>query len=400
VPDPGVGFLLAESPEANFQEHYGDNWDVRRNTKLTLEIALQIGFRAQYYIGQKYNPAFLVGGPLFRKWRLSHSFCSELIARIYEDMKQPITQRRHEKVLPVHLELATRDRDVWTDVKEDYKKCLPSESADEHMCGLSEFSIRLPDPREIYVWQTQRVVSSAQIHLEIAASASELELLAKEFVGGIGSLSSDDLRQAGNAVGVRPRSYKDLRATILETLLIIDAQISNSTVATEPYHFTVAAGPQIPDADPKTLLDTCQKAVRATVQVLSETVGVLQYRATQLMKLVALRIESPESPELDASIDEILATMFEVLAVLEDFEDYDEELAVVERLAKERISQEPLVTSECLELVRSIARETRHRQTIRIGVRPQLLQLRESPLDVTCLLELSEALVSLTPSSG
>ncbi len=153
MPENGVQFLQGESPDADFDKKYGTAWAVRRLRRLSdnPELAGRLSWRAAYYLGQSYNWVFLGSRLIGQSYSTSHSFCSELIVRIFNDVGVPILQPAFapEKALPAHLDEATLSDD-WTDLTSSYHSLFQPPEPSEFDRLLDQF-LPVPDGRLAYI---------------------------------------------------------------------------------------------------------------------------------------------------------------------------------------------------------------------------------------------------------
>ena len=80
--------------------------------------------RAQHYLGQAYNAAFVLKG-LWKEYDTT-SFCSELIAKVYRDANLPLSRSNPQWVFPVHLQALETDAN-WIKVTDAYVPPFPYE---------------------------------------------------------------------------------------------------------------------------------------------------------------------------------------------------------------------------------------------------------------------------------
>lgn len=138
----GIDIICLETLKERFSSEYHENWKVIRYKKLTTVNEEEILNRSQYYYGQNYNTQFLTR--LFKKnSKIASSYCSELIARIYEDTGILIKNKRD--IWPTHLSQLSNSEE-WEDVSSLYKT-KQSEFYDEklhtNLCKVFRYSSRL-----------------------------------------------------------------------------------------------------------------------------------------------------------------------------------------------------------------------------------------------------------------
>lgn len=99
---------------------------------------------AQCHIQQRYN--FKINLTLWTQRLRSHSYCSQLVAQVYELAHLPISSRPPRQVLPIHL-LEACSGNAWSDVTEDYRRferLLPSiPEEDRALFNMNRWTLQL-----------------------------------------------------------------------------------------------------------------------------------------------------------------------------------------------------------------------------------------------------------------
>ena len=115
----GVDLVCITELLTRFSDEYEDNWKVIRCKSLTNTQKENIENRSSYYFGQMYNKNILIRGAGGESKKHS-SYCSELIARVYEDIGIEIKKR---DVWPSHLNKLPKDNpELWEDVTDVYRQ--------------------------------------------------------------------------------------------------------------------------------------------------------------------------------------------------------------------------------------------------------------------------------------
>jgi hypothetical protein len=113
----GVDVVCIKELLARFSDDYEGNWKVLRFKFLTDSQRDGIENRSAYYFGQIYNRNILIRGVGGKSYK-SSSYCSELIARIYEDIGISMKKR---DIWPTHLNsLEKNNPENWIDVTNLY----------------------------------------------------------------------------------------------------------------------------------------------------------------------------------------------------------------------------------------------------------------------------------------
>ena len=74
-------------------------------------------WEAELYVGERYN------NPLLRKEKKHHSFCSELVGKMYQDFGYTFPQQP-EKLMPITIAKTVQDDHAWREVTDEYRKAL------------------------------------------------------------------------------------------------------------------------------------------------------------------------------------------------------------------------------------------------------------------------------------
>lgn len=131
---PAPGCLLALRPD---------------HPPLDAGTALLLVGEAQYYLKQKYSfipgrRSSAAGRLLHGRRRLTHPFCSELVAAAYAAIGRPIGRRPPDRMLPVDLEMYCQPP-VWRDVTAAYLADAPAPAPDGIVIPVGGRQLTLPE---------------------------------------------------------------------------------------------------------------------------------------------------------------------------------------------------------------------------------------------------------------
>jgi hypothetical protein len=153
MPDGGVHLVATEDPNWDFGKLHRDAWSVRRHRRLAEdpELVGTLPWRAAYYLGQRYNQLFFasssIGDLLSADYATSHSFCSELVSRIFSDLGLPYPEHSdHSSVLPIHLDLWSSTA-PWDEVTNAYRDFFAGRLTVTPIEGLLDEMLPVPDQR-------------------------------------------------------------------------------------------------------------------------------------------------------------------------------------------------------------------------------------------------------------
>jgi len=112
-------------------------WRAIRLKGITDEQEDRLVAAGLYYLRQGYNKGFMGAGT-------DHSsFCSELVAKIYEKAGIPILSNRSpSKVAPAHFDLEADSQTDWEDVTEEYKATLAEIEKDPRLYHIAFSTIQ------------------------------------------------------------------------------------------------------------------------------------------------------------------------------------------------------------------------------------------------------------------
>lgn len=134
-----------------------EGWRVIRNTKLTDVQREELQKASLFYLQQGYNFAFMAPSN-------SHSsFCSELVAKIYEKAGVSLFDKDTGKVAPGDFDRAADDAADWLDVTEEYKAGFAKHDANPRQFDLIVSMFKaLIQKRAFILQQTDEVMKMAK----------------------------------------------------------------------------------------------------------------------------------------------------------------------------------------------------------------------------------------------
>ncbi|KXG14939.1 hypothetical protein LT17_03731 [Pseudomonas aeruginosa] len=138
-----------------------EGWRVIRMKGLTDERREAIMKESLYFIDQAYNYKF------FFKSNDSSSFCSELVAKVFESAGAPLFNKETGKVTPADFDKAADEGSLWEDVTENYRISLTeiNQNLQLYMLGYSTMiaSIR---KRQAMMQSTDKLLARLKIAAE------------------------------------------------------------------------------------------------------------------------------------------------------------------------------------------------------------------------------------------
>src|SRR5579864_5150736 len=400
IPHKGVHFIAAEDDEANFPEHYGDRLAVRRNTQLTNNVALagQIPWKAQYFIGQKYNGAFGGAARLAQLWRDSHSFCSELIARIYQDLGISVCDLAPEHVLPVHLDNATKSGQ-WIDVTSLYVAYFRGELASDPLHRLLDEMIPMPDIRPPYMQTVETIIKSARSRGSAKRSLNDAHDFIKAVPEVIEKMSDKDKEQIATDVGINMRSFRSVRTALLNQIFQLDKALvaaNRGPITIKTVHWTDKAHAPVKQLDVKPLVAQLADVQNLNTAAVATLIGedILEAIESVVMMVAGPSAHEKITPEQEAIIVQWTESLRNLIAASQDFEDYGADLDALDIELLRRLQSEGLLTKEMRLVLRSFARELQCRRALHRAWQA-LEVLRKKPVDFDSWYQVYQNLLEL-----
>jgi hypothetical protein len=392
----GVGFVAAEDPSADFQSRYDHAWCVRRHASFAADDHLrqQVSQRAAYYLGQGYNWMIVGGRFLGLPYEQAHSYCSELVAKVYRDV-DPVclaTAEPPDRILPVHLAALT-EGPQWTDVTERYRagrEALPGRLADP-------FRIDVPDGRLWFIKIVTMMIRDAKSFASVSELLNDLALLGNDLAARLPSMSDEERIAFGNAMGFDERSFRHQIDTVLDLLyggdrLLIQEQKGKRL--REPLHFTQALAPPLPEHDSQRLLDRCRELLAAIARHLIDIARGAVGATEAVVNGIALRRLTDAGP--GASDIQLIAQMRGLLGAVAPFDNYTDDLKAATTSIEDRLREQPLYGAESRRLARWLLAQMQWRLALASeSVDRALSSLEQDPLDFDAAYRLYTTLLAL-----
>lgn len=121
--DGGVDFEFYEGALSKAKA----GWQVIRKKGLSSTDRANLQKAALFFVDQAYNYKFLL------KSNDSSSFCSELVAKIYERAQVPLFGKETGKVTPADFDRAADENNEWENVTDGYKSAFEEIGKDPYM---------------------------------------------------------------------------------------------------------------------------------------------------------------------------------------------------------------------------------------------------------------------------
>jgi hypothetical protein len=366
---------------------------VRRNTQIAKDLKLsgQLPWRAQYYIGQKYNAAFGGAAHLKEIWRDSHSFCSELIAHIYEDMQISICGLAPEKVLPVHLEISTECAGQWMDAKSFYEAYFRGNLVPTAMDRLLDEAFSTPDLRPTYIHTVQTMMKCA------ASRSSAVRAIngAHRFLEGLPKVieKMPHKEELATQLDLDNNSFKSLQSQILQSIFLFDKALKANDIAIEPIHWTEKTAGRVKKLDLVPLLATFRQLHKDNVEVAATFI----LEALEQLELMLLVVA--EKPGQDAIVNLIVQWAGEFAKLIngfQNFENYKTDLDALDAELHRMMLSEGLHTKEMRTALRYFTQEIQWRKKL-YRASETLTHLHQNPRDHEALYNLYQSLLELIP---
>lgn len=402
MPDGGVHFVQAEDPRFNFAKKHGDNWKVRRNVALVDNLGRysEIGDKAAYYIGQKYNGLFLASPLRGKAFTESHSFCSELIARVFADLGIPPFDEgiRAEHILPAHLDEITADPDSdWHDVTEDYRAYF------EGRLKLSPFEAQLeehfpiPNMRLWFLTRVSTLVKASITQQKAIQTVERADEFISQLENEVPKMSKSEVEDAAEKLGIKLNSIRQVYDSLWNSALQLEVHSRN-------------AGKQPPESKPlfwfvkkkrKAPQHPMEELQRTATQVLDNLQAPLDTLTDTIIRGV-FGISMYPQHAAQEGIHEIIQSQVGLFRQLLDIVEAWEDLADIQALESEfqdRIAETPLTSDQAIEIVLRVMGQLRWRimLSFEIPLREAVEKLEASPDDLDARATLFRSALSLAP---
>jgi hypothetical protein len=389
TPRNGVYFLDAEDSEADFPGKYGQRWAAFRNPPVAGDTAIQglLLNRANFYFGQIYNWGFH-SSPLFGStYNVSHSFCSELIARVFSDIGFPLFNGNPippERMLPTHIASAIQ-RQSWNDVTEDYRQMFQNETIPEPewVSNFSRMNVQLSlATRTLIKNDTMSKATSAAIHTRAKIETNRLTRLTKSFNELVKELDEGALKELRMKInelkqdaGFNPRSIQSEYDFRLSAIFAVDQEISEPQP--KPQHFTEEMyNPEVPfwmnalegaeeigRRSASNLTKAANAAADCTQMILYITC-IIRSRNEQFSNLTIHDELMQARESLQNNIKQYAEQCAATIQRLQDYDDYNEEVKGTNVNVLKRLGEQPLMAERTRMLVGRILKELHYRSIL------------------------------------
>ena len=332
----GVQFLLGESAEGDFDKTYGSAWCVRRHRRLfeDRELASRLSMRASYYLGQRYNWAFVGSSLLGQSYGISHSFCSELIAKLFSDLEIPISgsDLSPERVLPVHMDAATQSAD-GLDVTASYRQVFQVAELSDLDRLFSKF-LQVPDARLVYIESVTGLLGAVRAIQGLTSATNDYAQLMDSFKEVLASGSDEERELIMKAVGYEPRSIRKVYGDLIDSLFSIDQAWASKEAhdrtreKSELLHYSQMLDKPMPQLDWRAPLASLHEALTISESNLVIVLTSLQ-ACTEgiILQLSIARLATHEVPDdTKETIREFVRLALDIVADLEPYDNYEPEL--------------------------------------------------------------------------
>jgi hypothetical protein len=200
------------------------------------ELAATVQVRAQYYLGQQYNWLFHATRLVGKHYRVTHSFCSELVARVFADLGEPFYRGYRvepQNLFPTDIASETQGED-WENVTEEYRRFLEGagptvveQMVNDLLRQAGELEVPWVDPRLTYIRILTLGFKSLMSQKEINEGLIDLLGTMETIRTTLKTTSKDGQRSLLIALGVDPRSFKAIYSNLLTIAFGADADFSD-----------------------------------------------------------------------------------------------------------------------------------------------------------------------------
>lgn len=423
TPKHGVDFLDAELPEADFPERYGPRWAVFRNPRVADDQALghSLMERAMFYFGQMYNWRFQASpifGPIFGT---SHSFCSELVARIFNDLGLPLFGERRirpERILPTHVARAIHEQ-KWSDITEDYRRMFKDSKVikPDLLLAFSRADVTMClAVRAIFKKTAMLGTTSAVTRVRLNIEQDKLAALLKSFRELIQDLDQESLKGWRVKINewmkendMNPRSIRSEYESRLTAVFAADQWIS--AVEPEARSFAETMYESKGFSWMEVLVGQEEMARKFAVTLYNAAVRVAECSQTILYEMSVIRNatdrlkSSPENDQLTEAREKVnnnirayAGRCAVMIQSLEDYDGYDEEIKSTGSVFLKHIAERPLENARVCELVGMMVKEV-HCRTIMLEIRKALQVVAREPENIEAAFQSYSLAMQLVPLS-
>ncbi len=382
MPSGGVHFALGEDDDWNLPKKYGERWAVRR--KLTFasdsQLPAKVAWKSAYYIGQRYNGLFFLSSLAGEMFGDTHSYCSELIARIYQDLDEAFPTESSEKIFPSHLDFWTDPRDMeWADVTEEYKQGLSGDP----------IVVQAFDLRRTFL-ESAKLLAESSVAIFNAADASKQF---REFTDAVFSepVSTEEAEKLAKHIDFDLRSIKGNYSAIVDLAYVI-SELEASTEEERPghLHWVQKIAQDKSGWSVEELRTTTNQNLDAYDQIIHQVLDGLISLSETLVLCSASKTHKSGLPEnFSENSRRLISGVEKLLAILENFDGYVDDLAELNRSIEERLKTEPIHDQSARDILRRVVTQIGKRAAISSGpLRTAFGSVEASPLDHGALMTL------------
>ena len=390
----------AESRQANFLKRYGHRWAAFRHRALAKDhqLAARVQLRTQYYLGQQYNWLFHGSRLVGERYSQTHSFCSELVARVFSDLGEPFCRERAiapQNLLPTDIASETQGEN-WENVTEEYRRFLEGAPptvvelmVDHLLRQVSEPERSQIDPRSTYIQTLTLGFKSLIDERKINEALRELHDKLGNFKRELESKSVDEQRRQLSALGVNPRSFKALYSNLLTLAFGADADLSDKERAEATEKFSVfqrfeedklSLSWELYLSEGESALASHAELLRVSATATVEMTEVIFHSVSGMRRLTntvkglpdasteernskisfseeVTRVKEP----IKASVQRCVAIVREHIDSIENYDRYPEEIRELHQIFHDRFAEAALHEPRTRKLARMILQELQWR---------------------------------------
>lgn len=408
VVNQGVHLVLAENEEGNFPALYGDGWKVVRNLNLSQnhQSMAMVAYRAAYYIGQKYNGAFAVSGFLSQRFKISRSFCSELIAKIFVDLGHPIANLKPEQILPAHIDSATKDSDQWKDVTSEYEKHLLGKVVTSEFEASLDQVFPIPDMRPMFVQTVNSIVEGALTFYETVQLLNKFQTTTANVANRIPRMSEKEREELAKYMNIDPRSFQSQLNPVVDSIFALDRYFlarEQKPESIEPQHWVQDVTDPLPEPDMDAALAASFKLIATLEQLHYIIIESLRNTSESILFTIATvkNLPSDKGAQFQDLIKQQITGVLQLVQKLFDYDNYEKDLEELNGALKKQLASSSLGTQKVRNLFRKVAQQIQWRQqAVNLRLAERLHKLQSDPNDYDLAYALYADLLTLIPYLG
>lgn len=363
------------------------------------ELSGQIAYKAAYYVAQKYNGLFHAGPLAGQAFTESHSFCSQLIARVFADLQIPLfnTSTKSERVLPVHLDEITAGLG-WTDVTDGYRRYF------EGRLKLSTIDLELdkiipiPDIRVQFIDSVSILVRSSAHQQQAIKTIEDVIDLTSDFGKILSKLSKAELQKVGEQLGMKTGSIRSIYDSMWQSALVLE--LHSRKPATKAWRFTrlfwfAAKKPESPEIPIGELHRMSIQTLDITQKALEDFTNVFIRGAFWLF----MAPKNTANQDLQEAYRRQIRSLREILKSIENWDGYVEDIQALETEFQEKIAATPLTSGQAFEIVLRAMGQIRWRVALSVENRIHMVldRLEANPDDPDSRAAMLRGALSLAP---